>query len=109
MPKLLDQVRDAIRTLHYSIRTEEAYLLWVKKFILFHHKRHPLEMGEQEVNLRANFVGPRLPMNGRRAEACSQAAGMLPRRLRRGSVAVHTLVPRARRLAWPERRRPCPW
>jgi integron integrase len=50
MPKLLDQVRDAIRTLHYSIRTEEAYLLWVKKFILFHHKRHPLEMGEQEVS-----------------------------------------------------------
>src|SRR5215213_617427 len=50
MPKLLDQVRDAIRTLHYSIRTEEAYLLWVKKFILFHRKRHPLEMGEQEVS-----------------------------------------------------------
>jgi integron integrase len=49
MPKLLDQVRDSIRTLHYSIRTEEAYLLWIKKFILFHHKRHPLEMGEPEV------------------------------------------------------------
>ena len=50
MPKLLEQVRDAIRTLHYSIRTEEAYLLWVKKFILFHQKRHPLEMGAPEVS-----------------------------------------------------------
>ena len=49
MPKLLDQVRDAVRTLHYSIRTEEAYVLWARKFILFHGKRHPREMGEQEV------------------------------------------------------------
>lgn len=49
MSKLLDQMRDQIRTLHYSIRTEDAYLLWVKQFILFHEKRHPLEMGEREV------------------------------------------------------------
>ncbi|MBX6315418.1 MAG: integron integrase [Isosphaeraceae bacterium] len=49
MPKLLDQVRDAARTLHYSIRTEEAYVRWVRKFILFHGKRHPMEMGEAEV------------------------------------------------------------
>ncbi len=41
----LDQVREAIRVRHYSIRTEHAYLDWVKRFILFHHKRHPLEMG----------------------------------------------------------------
>jgi hypothetical protein len=40
-PKLLDQVRLAIRTRHYSIRTEEAYVQWIKRFILFHHKRHP--------------------------------------------------------------------
>ena len=49
VPKLLDQMRDAIRTLHYSIRTEDAYLLWARKFILYHGKRHPLEMGEREV------------------------------------------------------------
>lgn len=51
MPKrrLLDQVRDTLRTLHYSIRTEDAYLLWIKKFILFHGKRHPLELGEAQV------------------------------------------------------------
>ncbi len=47
--KLLDQVRDAIRRKHYSIRTEEAYVSWIKRFILFHNKRHPREMGAPEV------------------------------------------------------------
>jgi integron integrase len=49
MPRLLDQVRDAIRTRHYSLRTEEAYVAWIRKFILFHGKRHPAEMGAAEV------------------------------------------------------------
>jgi hypothetical protein len=40
-PKLLDQVRDAIRGRHYSLRTEEAYLHWIRRFIVFHDKRHP--------------------------------------------------------------------
>lgn len=48
-PKLLDQVRDLIRLKHYSIRTEQAYLGWIKRFILFHHKRHPKEMGKTEI------------------------------------------------------------
>jgi integron integrase len=49
MPKLLEQARDAIRLRHYSIRTEESYLRWMKQFILFHNKRHPAQMGEPEV------------------------------------------------------------
>jgi len=49
-PKLLDRLRDAIRTRHYSPRTEEAYLMWAKRFILFHNKRHPSSMGADEVN-----------------------------------------------------------
>ena len=47
--RLLDEVREHLRVLHYSIRTEDAYVQWVKRFILFHGKRHPLEMGEAEV------------------------------------------------------------
>lgn len=47
--KLLDRVRDAIRRKHYSIRTEEAYTTWIKRFILFHNVRHPLEMGVPEI------------------------------------------------------------
>ncbi len=48
-PKLLDQVREAIRVRHYSLRTEEAYIHWVERFILFHERRHPREMGEAEI------------------------------------------------------------
>jgi integron integrase len=49
MPKLLDQVRHEIRRRHYSIRTEEAYLRWIREFILFHQKRHPADMREAEI------------------------------------------------------------
>jgi integron integrase len=48
-PKLLDQVRQSIRTKHYSLRTENTYVEWIKRFILFHKKRHPKEMGVDEV------------------------------------------------------------
>ena len=49
MSRLLDQVREHIRTLHYSIRTEEAYIKWIREFILFNGKRHPSEMGAAEI------------------------------------------------------------
>jgi integron integrase len=49
-PRLLDRLRDAIRARHYSIRTEDAYVSWVRRYILFHGKRHPAEMGKAEVN-----------------------------------------------------------
>jgi integron integrase len=48
-PRLLDQVRDRIRVLHYSYRTEQAYLAWIRRFILFHERRHPASMGAPEV------------------------------------------------------------
>ena len=47
--KLLEQVRDSLRLKHYSYRTEETYLTWIKRFILFHGKRHPREMGSSEI------------------------------------------------------------
>ena len=48
-PRLLDRVREAIRLRHFSWRTEQAYVHWIKRFILFHGKRHPSEMGAVEV------------------------------------------------------------
>jgi len=48
-PKLLDQVRQAIRARHYSYRTEKAYVGWMKRYIFFHNKRHPADMGEAEI------------------------------------------------------------
>jgi len=49
-PKLLDRTRDAIRARHYSRRTEEAYTMWIKRYIFFHGKRHPASMGGEQVN-----------------------------------------------------------
>jgi integron integrase len=48
-PRLLDRVRAEIRTRHYSLRTEQAYVDWARRFILFHGKRHPQDMGPTEV------------------------------------------------------------
>jgi len=48
-PRLLDQVRTKLRVLHYSKRTEEAYVNWITRFILFHDTRHPREMGRVEI------------------------------------------------------------
>ena len=47
--RLLDRVREAIRVRHYSIRTENTYVAWIRRFVLFHDKRHPAQMGEPEV------------------------------------------------------------
>jgi hypothetical protein len=48
--KLLDMARDTLRRKHLSYRTEQTYIYWMRKFILFHGKRHPLDMGETEVS-----------------------------------------------------------
>jgi hypothetical protein len=49
--KLLDLVREAIRVKHYSYRTEESYVYWVRRYILFHNKQHPKDMGSAEVEV----------------------------------------------------------
>jgi hypothetical protein len=47
--KLLDHVRDTLRVKHYSIRTEKTYVSWIRRYILFHDKRHPNDMGAREI------------------------------------------------------------
>jgi integron integrase len=49
-PRLLSQLRHALRSRHYSARTEQSYCRWVKRFVFFHKMRHPAEMGEAEIN-----------------------------------------------------------
>src|ERR1700754_2379273 len=48
-PRLLDRVREALRTRHYNRRTEQAYIGWMRRFIVFHGKRHPCELGASHV------------------------------------------------------------
>ena len=54
--KLLEDVRDAIRLRHYSYRTEKSYVYWIRKFILFNQKRHPAEMGQDEIRNFLTFL-----------------------------------------------------
>jgi len=49
-PKLLDQVRQLMRVRHYSLRTEAAYVGWIRRYIVFHGKRHPSELNEKHVS-----------------------------------------------------------
>ena len=58
-PRLLDRVRAAIRARHYSRRTEEAYVAWIRRYILFHDKRHPAEMGAVEITQYLTWLAVR--------------------------------------------------
>ena len=69
-PRLLDRLRDRIRLKHYSIRTEKAYLDWNRRFILFHNKKHPRNMGTQEVEQFLTY----LAVNGRVASSTQNQA-----------------------------------
>ena len=55
-PRLLDQVRERCRVKHYSIRTEKRYCDWIRRFILFHRKRHPSEMGKPEIEAFLTYL-----------------------------------------------------
>ena len=86
-PKLLERLRVHLRTRHYSLRTEAAYVDWVRRFILFHDKRHPQDMGPAEVEafLRCVLRGPRT-RSARRGFA--QPAFAHGRMMKAGSLAV---------------------
>ncbi len=79
-PKLLGQVRERIRVKHYSLHTEDAYLHWIRRFIFFHGKRHPREMGGTEVKAflahRERLKAPQERDLGERASAVRAGAQM---------------------------------
>jgi integron integrase len=54
--KLLDRVRLVLRTRHYALRTEQAYTDWIRRYILFHHKRHPVRMGQEELEAFLTYL-----------------------------------------------------
>lgn len=59
MPRLMDELREALRSRHYSRRTEKAYCLWVRRYIHFHKLRHPAEMGGPEINAYLTYLAVR--------------------------------------------------
>ena len=91
-PRLLDRVREALRIRHYSRRTEEAYIAWIRRYVLFHNKRHPAEMGAPEV------TRPAAPTRGRFATEEVRGAfnvrylGEVPVRGKAAPVKIYTVL-----------------
>ena len=72
-PKILDPLAAAIRLRHYSIRTERACSHWVKRFILFHDKRHPRDLGKPEVEAFLSFLAMKLKVSASTQNQALQA------------------------------------
>jgi site-specific recombinase XerD len=94
-PRLLDQVRQAIRIRHYSRRTEEAYVHWIRRFILFHGKRHPRELGAREVSSFLGWLADRRVSASTQNQALSGVL-FLYRDVLRQDIGAIDAVPRAR-------------
>jgi integron integrase len=73
-PRLLDRLRQAIRTCHYSPRTEKAYVRWIVRFIFFHGKRHPDELGEREITQFLSYLASQRKVS---ASTQNQALGAI--------------------------------
>lgn len=96
-PRLLDQVRHTLRLGHYSLRTEEAYVTWIRRFILFHDKRHPSEMGEREVVAFLTHLAVERHVSVSTQNQALGAVLFLYRKVLRRELADLTAVVRARR------------
>ena len=96
-PKLLDQVRLAIRTRHYSVKTEEAYVGWIKRFIFFHNKRHPSEMGETEIGQFLSSLASESHVSASTQNQALNAVLFLYRKVLRKEIGYVNGVVRAKR------------
>jgi integron integrase len=99
-PRLLDRVRQAIQTRHYSRRTEEAYVFWIRRFLAFHGMRHPNQMGSAEVASFLSYLAIRRRVSASTQNQAFSAILFLYRNVLERELAGLETVPRAKR---PER------
>jgi integron integrase len=99
-PRLLERVRAVLRQGHYSPRTETAYVDWIRRFILFHRKRHPAEMGEAEISAFLSSLATNRRVSGRTQNQALAALLFLYQRVLGRDVAWMDQIVRAKR---PER------
>jgi integron integrase len=99
-PRLLDQIRDVIRLKHYSRRTEQAYLYWVKRFILFQKKRHPRDMGGTEVTAFLSWLATKRDVSASTQNQALHAILFMYRHVLKIDLPWLTEIERAKR---PER------
>ncbi|MEQ1760705.1 MAG: integron integrase [Vicinamibacterales bacterium] len=95
-PRLLDQVREAIRTRHYSRRTEQAYAYWIRRFIAFHRMAHPSTMGAPEVTAFLAWLATRQQVSASTQNQALSAVLFLYREVLRQEIGSIESVPRAR-------------
>ena len=95
-PKLLERVREAIRTRHYSRRTEEAYVYWIRRYIVFHGKAHPSTMGAPEISAFLTWLAVRQHVSASTQNQALSALLFLYRRVLGIEVGPIEQVPRAR-------------
>ncbi|MCC7185405.1 MAG: tyrosine-type recombinase/integrase [Acidobacteria bacterium] len=95
-PKLLDEVRGCIRARHYSRRTEQAYVHWIRRFILFHGKRHPREMGEPQVTAFLTMLATKERVSASTQTQALSALVFLYRAVLRMEIGELAGVPKAR-------------
>ena len=95
-PKLLDRVRAVIRARHYSRRTEEAYVHWIRRYIVFHKKTHPSAMGAPEISAFLTWLAVRQQVSGSTQNQALSALLFLYREVLRRDVGDLSPVVRAR-------------
>src|SRR5438132_6955986 len=95
-PKLLDRVRHAIRTKHYNRRTETAYIDWIRRYIVFHGKWHPSEMGAPEITSFLTWLATDRRVSASTQNQALSAILFLYRAVLRIEIGPIDAVPRAR-------------
>jgi len=95
-PKLLERVRDAIRAKHYSRRTESAYVDWIRRYIVFHRKRHPSDMGASEIAAFLTWLATDRRVSASTQNQALSALLFLYRHVLRLEIGPIENVPRAR-------------
>lgn len=96
-PRLLDQVRNAIQVRHYSIRTEQAYVHWIKKYIYFHKKKHPKDMGDAEITAFLSYLATTKNVSASTQNQALNALVFLYRKVLETDVGVFKELVRAKK------------
>ena len=95
-PRLIEQVRAEIRARHYSRRTEDAYVHWIRRFIVFHGRRHPRELGAPEISAFLRWLALEQHVAASTQNQALSGVLFLYREVLRQDIGVVELLPRAR-------------
>jgi integron integrase len=96
-PRLLDQVRTTAALRHLSARTAEAYTYWIKRFILFHNKKHPLEMGTPQIHTFLSYLAQELGVSASTQNQALNAIAFLYQQVLQRTMGDIGTLPRAKR------------